>query len=100
MQLRKLVTNDWGHVSPGLFLKNRAGWGTVDLGRLWLGSSNAEKWSNHQNKKFCINNSVKALIMFNEGHQGLLKLCMHLKWRVSVWEKKGCCVMLHCFREV
>ena len=33
-----------------------------------------EKWGDHQNKKFFGNNSVEALIPFNEGHQDLLKL--------------------------
>ena len=30
-----------------------------------------------------MNNSVEALVSFNEGHQGLLKLYMHLGWGVS-----------------
>ena len=41
------------------------------LGGLQLGSSNAEKWVDHQRKKFFINNSVEALIPFREEHQGL-----------------------------
>ena len=40
-----------------------------------------EKWGNHQNKKLFVNNSVEALIPFNEGHQGLLKLHVLLWWR-------------------
>ena len=34
------------------------------LGGLLLGSSNAEKWGDHKNKKFFINNSVKVVISF------------------------------------
>ena len=41
------------------------------LGGLQLGRSNAEKWVDHQRKKFFINNSVEALIPFREEHQGL-----------------------------
>ena len=45
----------------------------------------------------CMNSSVEALITFNEGHQGLLKLYMHLRWiwGFSMEEKKGavlCCI--------
>ena len=36
-----------------------------------------------------MNHSVEALISFNEGHQSLLKLYMHLGWGVSAWGKKG-----------
>ena len=68
-----------------------------------------------------MNNSVEPLILFNEGHQGLLELHVHFAGvcvcacvRVCVCvcvcrgvgeesfqygEKEGC-VMLHCFREV
>ena len=38
------------------------------------GGSDAEKRSNHQNKRFFMNNSVEALIPFNEGYQSLLKV--------------------------
>ena len=37
-----------------------------------------EKWGDHQMMKFFINNSVETLILFNEGHQGLLKLNVSL----------------------
>ena len=37
-------------------------WGFV------LGGSNAEKWDDHQKKKFFISNSVEALIQFKEEH--------------------------------
>ena len=44
-----------------------------------MGGLNAEKWGDDQNKKFFVNNSVEALILFKEGHQGLLKLCVPLE---------------------
>ena len=44
------------------------------LGGLYLGSTNAKKWSDHQRNKVFINNPVEALILVNEEHQGLLKL--------------------------
>ena len=47
-----------------------------------------------------MNNSVEALIMFNEEHQCLLKLYVHLGWGFQYGGEKGGCVMLHCFREV
>ena len=34
----------------------------------------------HQKKKFYINNTVEALILFNEEHQNLLKLHVPLGW--------------------
>ena len=48
-----------------------------------------KKQDDHQNKKFFINKSVKALIPLKEGHQGLLKL--HVPWGggFSVGEKMG-----------
>ena len=50
----------------------------------------------HQNKKF-FHGQFCCLITFNEGHQGLLKLYMHLRWiwGFSMEEKKGavlCCI--------
>ena len=48
----------------------------------------------------CMNNSVEALILFNEGHQSLLKLHVHLGVVQGFsMGGKGGCVMLHCFRE-
>ena len=41
---------------------------------LFLVGSNVEKWVNRQKKEFFINNSVEAVILFNEKHQGILKL--------------------------
>ena len=41
---------------------------------LLLGGSNAEKWGDHQNKKFFLYNSVEVVISLMEKHQGLLKL--------------------------
>ena len=43
-----------------------------------------EKWGDHQMMKFFINNSVATLILFNEGHQGLLKLNVSLGEGVGV----------------
>ena len=43
-------------------------------GGFLLGDSNAEKWGGYQKKKLFINNSTKAVILFKEKHQGLLKL--------------------------
>ena len=39
-----------------------------------LGSSNANKWGDHQKKNQFIDNYVEALILFKEEYQGLLKL--------------------------
>ena len=41
---------------------------------LFLVGSNVEKWVNRQKQEFFINNSVEAVILFNEKHQGILKL--------------------------
>ena len=43
-------------------------------GGLLLGGSNAEKWGDHQKKKFLISNFVEALIQFKEKNKGSLKL--------------------------
>ena len=48
-----------------------------------------------------MNNSFEALVLFNEGHEGLIKLHVHLGWDWgSSMGVKGDCVMLHCFGEV
>ena len=39
-----------------------------------LGGSNAEKWGDHEKKKFLISNFVEALIQFKEKNKGPLKL--------------------------
>ena len=39
-----------------------------------------EKWGDHQNKIFFVNDSVETLTSFNEGHQGLLELHVPLQW--------------------
>ena len=74
------------------------------MGGLSLGSSNAENWGIGVTitiRNLCMNNSVEALIWFNEEHLGLLKLHAHLGWGVPVWrEGGGGVVMLHCIREV
>ena len=45
--------------------------------------------SEHQNKKFFLNNFVEALIPFKEEHQGLLKLHLPLGWEFQCGEKMG-----------
>ena len=63
MILRKLVTNNWVHVSPGLVLGK---WGAVEIhepfGGISVGRSSMKKLGDHQNKKLFINQSVKVLI--------------------------------------
>ena len=52
--------------------------------------ADAEKWDDHQRKKFFINNYVEALILFKEEHQGgpILKLHVPLGcWKK--WHKKS-----------
>ena len=68
--LRKLVTDDWVHVSPGLVF---GGWGRMEgvvtanacmfLRRLYLGNSNVEKWGDHRRKKVFINSSVEEVFI-------------------------------------
>ena len=62
------------------------------MGGLSLGSSNAENWGIGVTitiRNLCMNNSVEALIWFNEEHLGLLKLHAHLGWGVPVWREGG-----------
>ena len=57
---------------------------------IFVGRSNAKKWSDHENKKFfIINKFVKALILLKEGHQHLLKLHVLLRGCSSVGKKWG-----------
>ena len=42
----------------------------------------------------CMNNSVEALIPFNGGHQGLLKLHVHLMWGYQYGGRGLCYVAL------
>ena len=52
-------------------------------------------------RSLCMNNSFEALVLFNEGHEGLIKLHVHLGWDWgSSMGVKGDCVMLRCFGEV
>ena len=37
-------------------------------------------WGENQKKKFLTSSPVEALILFNEEHQGLLKLQVHFGW--------------------
>lgn len=39
----------------------------------------ANKWADHRQKKFYLNNTVEDLIPFKEEHQGLLKLHVPLQ---------------------
>ena len=58
---------------------------------------NAEKWSEHQEKKFFINKSVEVLIPLKEGYQGLLKLHVTLEGEGEGggWEGGGGCVKIN-----
>ena len=44
-----------------------------------MGGSIANKWTDHRQKKFYLNNTVEDLIPFKEEHQGLLKLHVPLQ---------------------
>ena len=48
-------------------------------------------WVDNQKKKFFTSNSVKALIVFYEEHQGLLKMQVPLgwEWERTKWGGKG-----------
>ena len=48
-----------------------------------------DKWGDHQKKKFFVDNAAQALILFKEGHQGLLKLHVHLGERFLMLEEKA-----------
>ena len=77
-----------------LFWGVKGEWGAVEivrafLGRFLLGDSNTKKQGDHRNKKFFINKSVKALILLKEGHKGLLKLHVPLKWKKNVRRHVG-----------
>ena len=79
MKLRKLVTKDWLHVSPGLVsgaeresVGGRWNW-IYFFGGLLFGGSNAEKWGDHKKEKFFIKHSVEVVISFKQEHQDLLK---------------------------
>ena len=76
-----------------LFQGMEGGWGTVDIAWAFLGGfllvrSNTKKWGDHRNKKI-INKSVKALILFKKGHQGLLKLHILLRGCSTVEENEA-----------
>ena len=43
-------------------------------------------WGENQKKKFLTSSPVEALIMFNEEHQGLLKLQAPLGWELGRME--------------
>ena len=45
------------------------------LGGFLLGGSNAAKCGDHRKKNFFVNNSVEALILLKESHQGLETAC-------------------------
>ena len=61
-------------MSPGLVSQEGDVGGTVELhvpfdGRFLLGSSKMKKWGDNQNKRFFINNSVEAVILFKNERQ-------------------------------
>ena len=65
-----------------LLWEMEGGWWVVEMactcfGGFLLRDSNAE--SGHRKKNLSINHSVEALIQLKEGHQGLLKLHLHLR---------------------
>ena len=43
-------------------------------------------WGENQKKKFLTSSPVEALILFNEEHQGLLKLQVPLEWELGRME--------------
>ena len=43
-------------------------------------------WGDNQKKKFLTSSPVEALILFNEEHQGLLKLQVPLEWELGRME--------------
>ena len=43
-------------------------------------------WGENQKKKFSTSSPVEALILFNEEHQGLLKLQVPLGWELGRME--------------
>ena len=94
LRLRKLATNDWVHLSPGLEFRGVGesvgiAVAYTFLMGLCLGSSNVGNWVDHWRKRLFMNNFVEALISFKEEHQGLLKLHVLLRWEwgVRVWGK-------------
>ena len=46
---------------------------------MFFEGSYMEKWGDYQKKKFFIDNSIKALILFKEEYQGLSKLHVSLE---------------------
>ena len=48
-------------------------------------------WGENQKKKFLTSSPVEALILFNEEHQGLLKLQVPLGWEWSRFLLVDCC---------
>ena len=98
--LSRVESNNCGCVSLGLV--SESGGRVKDHRFVWivLGKFKCRKLVTIKIRNLYMNKSVEALISFNKGNQGLLKL--HVFWggSVSVWGKKGGCVMFHCFREV
>ena len=55
-----------------------------------MGGSNAQKWGDHERKKFFINNSVEGLIPSKEKHQGpFLKMVRLQKMELSSLKQKN-----------
>ena len=79
MKLRNLV----------IVLGNGGGWCVVEmactcLGGFLMGGSNIEKWGDHRNRNFFMNNSVEALVPLKEGHHVL-----EVGGWIPVWQKMG-----------
>ena len=91
MKLRKLVTNAGFICLLDLFQGKGEGGAALELHVLYLvlllGGANVEKWGDHQEEKFFIDNAVQALIPFQEGHRALLKFYAHFGEGVSLCEK-------------
>ena len=75
--LRKLVTERKVHVFPGLISRGEGRWMRVcDYWNLNVPLFGVKI----KRKKFLTSSPVESQILFNEEHQGLLKLQVHLGW--------------------
>ena len=83
MKLRKLVFDKKIHVFPSWPCFQERGEVEESLGLLELQCTFI--WGENQ-KKFLRSSPVEALILFNEEHQGLLKLQVPLGWELGRME--------------
>ena len=100
MILRKLVTNDWIHVSHGLDSRDveRVGvsWHCKSL--FWgvsVGMLNTKKTGDHWNKKLFIKKSLKALIKLTRPSGSIETACsfervFHYQWENGAPKRKFC----------